>query len=558
MRSSVCPIVLLIGLGISNNVGLSQSIHVKEIPLLPSGTDVTYSKSRGDIRFNATGEMKSIGQDYGALLASQKWSKAAKDNLQSNFWVQNFIDPTKKLSLVVRVSKQDKGYEVRVTPTGYLWDEDLTPSPLSIPIPDAPNDLKYDDFFSRIKYKHSMSMDELVAFYQSKLDPKIWVPTETKSFTRSQAYQEWKSGTATISIRIEPDGDFRSVEIGTKGMSWDDVKKLNAAPKVAEASNKETSPPSTSSLPKRPDKPKRAIANLEKLASQCSLTVDGKLIQLNEIIAFEVVNYGQWRTNIVATATPINQEWLLKLLRSNTPEEKWGDSGWFPQPYLKIALDDKDAPISVQLSANGVVGSGSDKDVFGEAIVEDGRVRGKCTVPLDTFFDHTYQAEITFDTNLLTGSSTSAKRLANLPTLQNAGSITLGERKFNLPNVFAYQSTEGTSTVTRVVFTEKPVDLAKLKTALNSKPGELDDRFIGFQTQVKLTFSSNDELKSVYLWCDGGNIVWSGNSNVASSVQSEDGRVRGSVQTLKAEEVFGKKCLLQVTFDLSIIPRKPF
>ncbi len=71
---------------------MAQEHRVQEIPLPKDATDVSYSKSRGDIRMKFPGDMKAAGEFYRTELTQQKWTKPKKDNLQKNFWVQTFAN----------------------------------------------------------------------------------------------------------------------------------------------------------------------------------------------------------------------------------------------------------------------------------------------------------------------------------------------------------------------------------------------------------------------------------------------------------------------------------
>ena len=537
--------------------GFGQEPLVTDIPLPKDATGVSYMKSRGDIRLKTANDMKSAGEFYQSLLGQQQWTKSEKDNLQKNFWVQTFVKQNRKL--VVRVEMREGGCEIRLTPKGFLWDEDLAPHPKDIPIPEVAEGLKYDDFFESIEYQHKFTPEQLVAFYNAKLDSKTWSKSGNDSVTEKSAFLKRTSGKASLAITISNSDEVRTVKISTMGMSWDEIKLANSAAKKTMADNKKTiagnktpTIPEKPNVPKRSEKPMQGIAKMGKLATQCSVTVDGKKIELHEIIAYEVISNGRWQTNVVATSTPLKQESLLKLLQSNVPEEKWGQIGKLPIPHLKLVLDEKDSPQSMQLIAEKVPGTGSTDDLVGSSLVEEGRARGNCVLKPKTFFEHSYSAEITFDTSLLTQTSTPRKLLANAPKLENSGKLTLGGKTYTLANVIVYESKQSENTVTHVLLTEKAIDITKLQAAL-SKPEKLDEGFANFQTQIKLTINQNDELQSMFMWCDGASINWSGNENVKSLIQIEDGRVRGTAQTIVAEEVFGKKCDFKASFDASII-----
>ena len=159
--------------------------------------------------------------------------------------------------------------------------------------------------------------------------------------------------------------------------------------------------------PKRAEKPTAGHREAEKLMSIGSVTVDGKT-ELTEVIAYELISYGEWRTHIVATANPVKQDSLLKLLKANVPEENWEDQFRLPVPNVQLILDADDSLRSIQLLADGVPGSEQRKSQ-GKPSSKMGE-RGKAVLAGDKFFDHTYSAELTFDTMLL-NPATAARKL---------------------------------------------------------------------------------------------------------------------------------------------------
>jgi hypothetical protein len=538
---------LLIALN-SIAVSSSQELHVREIPLPKEATDVSYMKSRGDIRMLFPGDMKKAGEFYQMELTKQQWIKSVKDNVQKNFWVQTFKKQNRELE--IRTEVEDVGSEIRITPKGYLWDEDFTPRPEDIPIPENAQQLKYDDFLSEIVFQCDDSPKQLVDFYASKLDPQVWQKPREDNIREKSGIVHRVSGIATLWIYIDVEQGKTQVKIDTKGMSWDQIKLANAnAKKSKESASGSSSPAGGNSVPKRFNKPIRGIEKLEKLPSIGSVTIDGKKTPLTEVFAYELIAYGKWRTHIVATSQPIKQDVLLKLLLTNVPEEKWGDQWRLPSPNLKLILDEDDSLWSMQLLADKVPSSAT--EITGEAIVEAGRARGTAKLIPRTFFKHSVEAEITFDTMLLNPSAAPRKLLENAPKLENVGKIIFAGKSFALPYVTAYQE-RNAHKVIRVVLTEKPIDSAKIRMALE-QTGEVGQSVFGFQPQISFALDENDVLQSMFLWCDGASVNWSGINSVQTAVRSEGDRVRGTVSTNKKEEVLGKSLEFQSSFDTSVI-----
>jgi len=521
---------------------------VREIPLPADASDVTYVRSRGDIRGKVATDLKTTGDFYATTLAAQGWTKAKKDNSQRNFRVQTFAKPG--LSLEVRVDQRAAGCEIRLTPQGFAWDEDLAPRPEDLPIAEDAKDVEYEDFFQRIEYRSSLSPERLASFYAEKLDPKTWTKSTDDTVAADDVRLERTSGKASVTVTVRKDGDASVVKIATKGMVWDKLKLANAAKaemkKVAES--KTPAVAKVVDLPKRVEKPAKGIAQLEKLPSRCSLTVDGQVIELAHIIAYECVAQGEWRTKIVASDSPISERPLLERLKATGSDEGWT----LKAPYFKLELDEKDRPSRVSLFADKLAGGASGSDLEGQAIVEAGRARGTLKQKPKTFFKKEYSSEITFDVPVLTRDSTPTKRLANAPVLANAGKITINGRVYPLAHVTIYETRRFDDIVTAVLITERPINLAKLKASL-AKPEQNDDAFNEFQPQVKLVIDAQEQVSGVSLYCDGLSLSGSGWENFRTSVMVEDGRARGMANTTAPQDAFGKKLDIEVSFDGAVL-----
>jgi hypothetical protein len=534
----------------------ADEMRVRDIPIPDGATDVSYMKRRGDIRFQVKLDFKTAGNFYANKLAEQKWTKSGKDNLQRNFWVQRFAKD--KLSLEVRAESRDGGSEVRLTPRGLLWDEDDQPTPKDLPLPKDAAELKYDDFFESIEFKSPSNVKAIAEFLTKELGERKWTKDATEFDLATFVRMKFTHGKSSLQIDIRAGDAASEVAIRTKGMQWDGMKaEIARAERETQKSaastpkNQETTHKSVE-LPKRKDKPRQGIDTLPKLPSEGTVVMDGKTYKLPSVIAYEVVENGQWSTKIVATQKPVKQQSLLANLRkSGTDKNADQNPPTWPQPYVQLVLDQDDRPRHLDLQADKTPGSGSGDDLSGTALVEDGRARG--TVKLKepgSFFDKVYTAVLSFDVPVLTRDSTPAKRLAGAPRLANSGTLTIGNRTYNLPSVVAYEMKQFDKPMTAVVLSEKPLNLANLKAALGKKAA---DEYFEFTAQVKLLIDADDNISSMQLWADNTSISGSGPGDLAASIVIEDGRARGTATTSKPGEFFDKKYTFEVSFDVDVL-----
>ena len=300
-------------------------------------------------------------------------------------------------------------------------------------------------------------------------------------------------------------------------------------------------------LPARPEKPKRDIAKLDKLPTEAKLAANGEDISLKNIVAYEIVDNGRWVTRILATETPIKQSALIDVLKKNGGDDELRSSS----PRLFVELDDQDNPNSMSYAGNGSLGSTGSSGMTGEAIVEEGRARGTFKAKKESeFFGKKIIGEISFDVPVLTRDSQPEKRLTDAKKLETAGNLVVNNKTMKLANFVAYQvkGTYGNETV--ILFSDKPINTAKLKEAL-AKDGT-DSGYFDFSSQVKVTIDKNDKFSFLNLYADGASI--NQNTGLVGDAIVEDGRARGTVKLGEEIDFAGKKINFDLTFDLDVIP----
>ena len=299
-------------------------------------------------------------------------------------------------------------------------------------------------------------------------------------------------------------------------------------------------------IPARPAKPKRGIAKLDKLPTEVKLMADGKPVSLPHVIAYEIVADGRWVTRILASDTPIKESSLIELLRKNGSDDGLRSRS----PQLLVELDDQDQPVKMSYAGNGSLGQAYDSGLIGEAIVEEGRARGTFKAKKESeFFGKKIIGEITFDVPVLTRDSEPAKQLANAKKLETSGKLLVNDKPIKLGSVVAYEIKYADEIRTAIFFTEKPINMAKLKAAL-AKDGT-DDSTFEPQSQVKVLIDKNDKLSMMNLWHDNASL--NSNADLIGDLVVEDGRARGTAKLGKPTEFFGKTFSFDLTFDVEVL-----
>lgn len=561
-RMFILPVVLVVFVlhGMDRPAG-AQEMRVTEIPVYEGAADVSYMKRRGDVRYQISSDFKTVGTYYTKQLTADNWRKSKRDNLQRNFWVQTFSKGD--MTLEVRVDSRDSGSEVRLTPKGLMWEEDDQPTPRDLPYPADASKFEYNDFLGWIDYTSESDVKSVVDFLTTELEKRKWTKTSTEQNSESFVRMNFAFDKSTLQIDVRAEDSGSDISIRTKGMQWDGMKdeieraekeaeRLAAAEEAREAEEeaKQEAAAMAAALEERRNRPKKGIENLPELPNVATVVMDGKTFKLTSVIAYEVFDFGEWTTKVIATQKPVKLDNLLARLKAtgkDTDDE--GSSPNWSEPYLQVIIDDEDRPWRIGFVAGGTPGNGSGDELEGDALVEDGRARG--TVKLrepGSFFDRVYTAEISFDVPVLTRDSVAPKRLQNAPKLANSGTLRLGNRTYNLKNVVAYKMMLFDDPMTTILLTQDPINQRNLRAALG-RPAA--DEFFEFTPQVKLLVDSEDNVSSVSIWADNASL--SGNNALDHDVVIEDGRARGVAKMTEPGEFFGKQYSFEVSFDVDVL-----
>lgn len=353
--------------------------------------------------------------------------------------------------------------------------------------------------------------------------------------SEGKADPDAKAPTASAKPKSKPEGDPASDALKAA------KKKIGRKP--AKSDDDGDAPVAD---PARPAKDKKGIAKLDKLPNEGLVAVNNLGTDLPHVVAFETVSGGRWVTRVVASEKPIKQSSLIEWMKQRSKDENLN----FPSSHVQLELDDQDRPnrLSMLVGQSSLGASGGDLE--GEAIVEEGRARGsfRMKMPKDVF-NKQFLAEISFDVPVLTRDSQPAKQLADAKKLENSGKLLVSDKPVKLDNVVAYEVKIFDEIRTAIFFTEKPINMAKLKASL-AKDGS-DSGLFETQAQVKILIDRDDKPSSMNLWHDNASL--NSNADLVGETVVEDGRARGTVKLGKASEFFGKTYSFDLTFDVEVL-----
>ena len=120
----------------------------------------------------------------------------------------------------------------------------------------------------------------------------------------------------------------------------------------------------------------------------------------------------------------------------------------------------------------------------------------------------------------------------------------------NVAHVVAYEAKQFDEIVTKVLVSEKPINMAKLKASLADDG--TDNGIFELQPNINLVIDDNDSLERVSIWVDGASV--SSNADLEDDITIANGRVRGTAKMSTPGTVSDKTYDFNVSFDLEVMP----
>ena len=439
-----------------------------------------------------------------------------------------------------------------------------------LPIPEGATDISSMKERGDVRFNVTSDFKTIGSFYAKQLGEQRWTKSEKDNLQRDFWVQTFAKDKMSLEVRVaKREGGCEVRLTPTGGLLWDaddqpsqrDLLMLKLKLELGKRGKD-----AAADGPTRPEKAKKGIDKLPKLTSDAKVIVNGETITLPHVLAYEAVSAGQWVTRIVATDKPLNQESLTELLKLRRENRSFN----LRSPFLLLVLDDKDRPDFISVDVQKFQIDLGDRNYKGDAIVEDGRARGSIQTkdPVE-FNGRTITAEITFDVPLLTSDSKPAKQLsdapkpetsepdkpkkgvAKLPKLENSGKLLVNDKPVKLGNVVAYELMVSGKKMTVINFTDKPINLPKLKTLLAKDGSDLG--LFDFDSQAKLEIDTEDKISVILVAHENASFPILGGSNVLSDVIIEDGRARGTVKLEEPKKFSGKSYSLDLTFDVEVL-----
>ncbi len=411
-----------------------------------------------------------------------------------------------------------------------------------LPAPTSANAIDFNEREKTLRFQSPEKPDDIVQFYVQRLEKLGWTLKEEEYI--------YKGGTSRELVFWNDTKDAAKLILSLhEGKTQVALAHFSAVQMAA--TQKRLAAESAAKTPAAQlgiDKPKKSIAKLPKLSSDGKIMIDGETISLPHVIAYETISQGKRYIRIFATTRPIRQGPLIEKLKN---DGYLNDADLAQKTYIRMELDDQANPLSLSLLAKDLPTGSSGSGLMGEAIVEDGRVRGtfKMTKP-NVVVGQKVSGEITFDIPLVTRDSQPTKLLADAKKLVSSGKLQVNKKTIKLDNVVAYEYLSFGMKMTAISFNEKPIDLRKLRAQL-AKDGE--PSLSGFGSQVKLEIDDEDQISGISVEHQTTSFPILDNSSFdLGDVIIEDGRARGTFK-LENKEIDDTKYSLDLTFDVQVL-----
>ena len=468
------------------------------------------------------------------VLMDSGWEPYGSQPNPSDSVVMTFKRNAIRVKAVVGVAPNQEG-KVQISYFPRVLAADL-------PAPTNANAINFDELDKTLRFQSPDKPDDVAQFYIQRLAKQGWTLKEEEHKYKGGASREltfWNATKDAVKLVLSlHEGKTQVALAHFSAVQMAATQKRLAAESVA----------NTPAAPSGPDKAKTSIAKLPKLTSVGIIMIDQETISLSHVFAYETVSQGSRYIRIFATARPIRQGPLIEKLKN---DEYVNDADLPQKPYIRLEIDGQAGPLSLSLLAKDLPAGSSGSGLKGEAIVEDGRARGtfKMLKPA-VVVGQKVSGEITFDVPVVTRDSQPAKLLANAKKLESSGKLLVNNKTIKLGSVVAYEFLSFGMNVTAISFTDKPIDLPKLK-AQFAKDGR-EPGLVGFDSQVKLEIDDEDQISGIVVEHNNTSFPILDNSIDLADVIIEDGRARGTFK-LDNKEIDGTKYSLDLTFDVEVL-----
>lgn len=452
------------------------------------------------------------------LLMDSGWEPYGSESKSPDSVVMYFKSNAIRVKAVVDVDPDQEG-KVLIS-----YDQSVLAADL--PAPPNAKEIYFYEPEKTLLFQSPDSFDEVAKFYQQRLAKLGWT-LKTKELIQSKSGNNRPVGEASFQNAAKE--SLSLSVLPSEGQAKVRLRQYSAAQTASLQRAQEEEAKKMLTEKKAREAKVLAIAKLQKLTSAGKIVVDKETISLPHVFAYETVFLGQRVTRIFATEKPIKQTTLIEQLKQ--PDEV-NEFALQKAPYLRLELDAQDQPRMWNLEAKETSSSDGGSGLKGEAIVVDGRARGtfKMLKP-DDVGGHTISGEITFDVPVVTRDSQPVKLLANAKKLESSGKLLLNNKTIKLGSVVAYEYLSIGTKATVISFTDKPLDLPKLKAQLaknGTEPG-----LSGFDYRVKLEVDDADNVSGLSVDYGNTSLTIIGDSYLLADVIIEDGRARGTIKLRK-------------------------
>ncbi len=283
-----------------------------------------------------------------------------------------------------------------------------------IAMPDGAG-VEYNNIVKMIKVTSADDVATLAKFFLDSLPAGGWAAAPNPLVTDDSAILKFTRGEATLTIMAGGEDSGSEATLICKGVNWDQVPPSRAAAKtpakVASSDNKAELPAADHSADDEPKPIKLKYAAKVSAAEQkqtgATIEAGGKKFALAYGVAYQAVDDGQQKTEVLLSTKPINVDKLVALLNNG---QDGGDAISF-EPQLKLRYDAEGKLSYLFLYADGLSvnlsGQGEDK-IESQLTIDGDRARGKTRlVQPGKLFDNEYTFTAPFDVKRITGTAPS-------------------------------------------------------------------------------------------------------------------------------------------------------
>jgi len=382
----------------------------------------------------------------------------------------------------------------------------------ALPFPPDAREVEFDATFKDVEFVSGSQLAALAQFYRREMTARGWKEDPAKASSEEEEIElTFHHGEAEVVVELEVDEEEVDVSLDCEGLTWEDVDNPAALLKAGVPQ-----PRSHLLLQKELPRPKDAN-QIEYEDDTCKFKCSLDFVAAAAYYSQALTKLG-WREDV-------SKRFLGKF--GHRRNYRRG-----PATLIVFAKKNHQEPgsrIDVEYQS-------TQKEVAARPLPAVGALAGNSGAP----------------GSAPDNPAAEPKKTVRVADNKGSATVTLGPQKWTFKNVAAFQSKQYVDRTTAMVFSNRPIPLAKLQRALQTNDDFTFGELYEFELPSFIVIFLSEDSVSLSFTADGIGIG-RGAEHVERKIQVGEGRVSGTLKVTEPEIVFDKPFSFVASIDAGLM-----